>query len=154
MTRRSRGRLADAAPAAATGALILFLAAPARLILSADEICVYVFGRPIRSECSFRRRFGLPCPTCGFTRSVALALHGHLLSAWRMAPGGAAATVGTLAFAFALLLLAWLQFSGRPAARPFGSGLREASLAAGALIAIIWIAGWAAAFAAALHHPH
>ena len=145
------GRFSDAAPAAATGALILIHAGLARFILNADQASVYVCGRPIRWVCSVRKQFGVPCPTCGLTRSVVLALHGHFLWAWWLAPGGAVAVAAGLALAIGLLVLAGLQATGSFAAAPFRSRLRRGALAGAAVLLAVWLGGWAAAFSAALH---
>ena len=84
------------------GAIILLDAVAARLALTADDTGVYVFGHPIAWECALRR-IGLPCPTCGMTRSVVMALHGEIARAWHTAPGGPVLAAGSLMAAVALL---------------------------------------------------
>ena len=139
MATRYRGSV----PLFATAAVIFIDAGAARLLLHADESQVYLLGRPLGWTCGFRSRFGLPCPTCGLTRSVLLTLQGDFLRAWAVAPVGPVAAVGVLAFAFALLLMACL--------RPRGSRvdilaerLRRGALIYIELIIIVWIGGWAA----------
>ena len=95
----------------AAGVLILLDAIAARVVLTADEACVYVFGHAIAWECAWRRA-GLPCPTCGMTRSVVMALHGEIGRAWHVAPGGPVLAAGLLAVAAALL--------GLPSGAPHG----------------------------------
>jgi hypothetical protein len=80
-----------------------------------------------------------------------MALHGHGLRAWRMAPGGVAAVAGGLAFVVCLLALAGLRAAGSSAAASFESRLRSGALAGAAVILVVWLVGWAAQFAAALH---
>src|SRR5580658_8127829 len=98
-------------PALVIGFVSLADALAARWLLRADEERVFVLGRPIEWVCALRSRFGLPCPTCGLTRSVVMSLHGEFARAWRMAPGGPVAVIGLVAFAMAMLALAWLQWS-------------------------------------------
>jgi hypothetical protein len=135
-----------AAPTA-VGLFILLQMAAGRLLLDADELRVYVLGHPINWACALKARFGLPCPTCGLTRSVVLSLHGEIARAWNVAPGGPVAVLGCLAFAIALLLLNGMtpRFRERMEA-----AIRSGALAYGTIAATVWIAGWAAQFTAAL----
>jgi len=133
--------------AGVTGAIILAQAAAARLILRADDAYVYVLGRPIRWACALKSRTGLPCPTCGMTRSLVLSLHGEWARAWRLMPAAPVALAGLLALGAALLALAVVQRRGAPAAEAY---IRRGALIYAAIIAVVWIAGWAANFSAAL----
>ena len=49
--------------------------------------------------CPFRRVTGLPCPTCGLTRSWNAALHGRLRESLVLHPLGPLTVVGAAAFA-------------------------------------------------------
>src|ERR1700678_1261657 len=89
-------------PALAIGSVIMADALAARWLLRADEEHVFVLGRPIAWVCALRSRFGLPCPTCGLTRSLVMSLHGEITRAWRMAPVGPVAVVGLGALAIAM----------------------------------------------------
>jgi hypothetical protein len=131
----------------AVGLFILLQMAATRLVLNADELRVYVLGHPINWACALKARFGLPCPTCGLTRSVVLSLHGEIARAWNVAPGGPVAVVGCLAFAIALLLLNGVTPRYRERMK---AAIRSGALAYAALAATVWIAGWAAQFTAAL----
>jgi hypothetical protein len=146
-------------PALVIGFVSLADALAARWLLRADEERVFVLGRPIEWVCALRSRFGLPCPTCGLTRSVVMSLHGEFARAWRMAPGGPVAVIGLVAFAMAMLALAWLQWSPqgvpqRADARKWEAGARvwirkgAAIYAVGAVV--VWLGGWAVSFEAAL----
>jgi hypothetical protein len=139
------------AAATAVGLAILLQITAGRLVLDADELRVYVWGHPIYWACALKARLGLPCPTCGLTRSVVLSLHGEIARAWNVAPGGPVAVLGCLGLAIALLLLACLQ-SGMPLSfrERMEAAIRSGALAYAALAATVWIAGWAAQFAAAL----
>jgi hypothetical protein len=149
-------------PPAAAGLAILLDAAMARILLQADEARVYFLGHPLNWACSFHARFGLPCPTCGLTRSVILTLHGQVARAWRMAPGGPALTLGVLFAAAGVLILAGVQFwtANRPANRSrwleqrFKMGLKAGTLAWASVSIVVWLAGWATQFSAALRAVH
>jgi len=131
----------------AVGFFILLQMTAGRLLLDADELRVYVWGHPINWACALKARLGLPCPTCGLTRSVVLSLHGEIARAWNVAPGGPVAVLGCLGFAVALLLLNGMPLRYR---ERMEAALRSGTLAYAALAATAWIAGWAAQFTAAL----
>src|ERR1700691_5689052 len=98
-------------PALIIACVTLADALAARCLLRADEEHVFVLGCPIEWVCALRSRYGLPCPTCGLTRSVVMSLHGEFARAWHIAPVGPVAVIGLVAFAIAMLALAWLQFA-------------------------------------------
>jgi hypothetical protein len=134
-------------PALAIGCVTLVDAITARLLLQADSERVFVLGRPIEWECALRSRLGLPCPTCGLTRSIVMSLHGDLGMAWRMAPVGPVAVFGMIAFAVAMLFLAWLQGAGSPKwEAQIRASMRQGVLIYAAGAAVIWLGGWAMAF--------
>lgn len=125
------------------GVAILLNAAAARLVLAADEERVYVFGRAIPWECALRRA-GLPCPTCGMTRSIVMSLHGELGRAWHIAPAGPVLAAGLLLVAAFLLLC--------PVRRtPWPRWMRTGAIAYAVSALLIWLGGWVSQFAAALH---
>jgi hypothetical protein len=130
-----------------SGVVILADALAARLALSADDARVYVLGHPIGWECAMRRA-GLPCPTCGLTRSVVMALHGDLSRAWHMAPGGPVLLAGALLAAVALLV-----WGVREKRIPQGvaSWLRAGAMVYAAAATAIWLGGWAEQFHRALY---
>jgi hypothetical protein len=146
-------------PALVVGCVTLADALAARCLLRADEEHVFVLGRPIEWVCALRSRFGLPCPTCGLTRSLVMSLHGEFARAWRMAPAGPVAVVGLVGFAMAMLALAWLQrwaqgVPQRANALQWEAGARvwmrkgAAIYAVGAVL--VWLGGWVISFRAAL----
>jgi hypothetical protein len=139
-------------PPAAAGLAILVQALVARMVLQADEVRVYFLGQPLNWACSFHERFGLPCPTCGLTRSVVLTLHGQVERAWRIAPGGPAFALGVLFTAAGLLLLAAAQ--SQPLERKIKLGLQNGALAWAGVSLVIWLAGWAGQFSSALRAVH
>jgi hypothetical protein len=134
------------------GATILFDAALARLVLAADLDRVYFLGKPIPLACAFRRSTGLPCPTCGLTRSMVLALHGNLDAAWHLMPAGPIFVLGALSFAVASLAYSALAPRWRPASRVSARRwMARAGLAYGAAAVVLWLGGWAARFLYAWH---
>jgi hypothetical protein len=138
-------------PAFIVGCVTLADLAVGRTLLRADETRVYLAGRALDVQCAFRSATGLPCPTCGVTRSVVMSLHGEFARAWSMAPAGPVAVLGLLAFAPAMLALAFIQWAGAED-RTAGVRLwiRRGALAYGTAATIVWLGGWVAHFEAAL----
>jgi hypothetical protein len=123
--------------------LVLAQMLAARLTLTADGELVRFLGTPIGSACSFRAHFGIPCPTCGMTRSLVLALRGDIGKAVELNPGGPAAILGLLAFSLGLLWLTAMKFQGdRQRAASVSTGLRSGALVYAALGVAVWIGGW------------
>ncbi len=122
------------------------LLAPAllfRLLLAADEAHVYWLGSALTGECSLRSRFGVPCLTCGMTRSVALSLHGEWARAWAIAPGGPAWVAAYLAVACVLAGLgAWQWRTGRALPPRARRVLIRVIFALCLAAMVIWIGGW------------
>jgi len=115
--------------------------------LRADEEHVFVLGRPIEWVCALRARYGLPCPTCGLTRSVVMSLHGEFARAWGVAPVGPVLVVGALAFAIVMLVLALSRQEARSAGQAWIQ--KGAAIYAAAALAV-WLGGWAVSFESAL----
>jgi hypothetical protein len=151
MTNRIPDRIRRTIPAAAAATAISAQALAIRFFLDADESRVYWLGRPVEIECAFRARFGLPCPGCGLTRSIVLGLHGHLLRAWNVAPGGAAAVTAAVAFGVGLLVLAVLNARDSSFSERCRVSLRRFALVLAGLVFAVWAGGWATAFTAAYH---
>ena len=138
--------------AAVAGATILADAALARILLTADLERVYFLGKPILVACAFRSATGLPCPTCGLSRSTVLALHGNLVAAWHIMPAGPVSVLGVLALAVALLWVAAVARSGRPASRVKARRwITRAGVAYGAATVVMWLGGWVVQFLDAWH---
>jgi len=129
------------------GAVVLANAALARLVLEADLERVYFLGNPIPLACAFRRSTGLPCPTCGLTRSIVLALHGDVAAAWHVMPAGPILVLGALSFAAASLGYAALAPGCRQASRILARRwIARAGLAYGAAAVVLWLGGWSLRF--------
>jgi hypothetical protein len=134
------------------GALIAADLLVGRGLVSGDENGVAFAGRRLDWVCAFRSQTGLPCPTCGMTRSLALALHGEWLRAWHMSPGGPALAAGLAAAAMALLGLGvteWLGMAQPPRTEKY---LRLAGLVYTGGAGAVWLGGWIAQLAAAWPH--
>jgi Protein of unknown function (DUF2752) len=138
-------------PAFIIGCVTLADLATGRALLRADEARVYLAGRPLDFQCAFRAATGLPCPTCGLTRSAVMSLHAEFARAWSMAPGGPVAVAGVAAFAMAMVVLAFVQWVGVEDRTAFvRRWIRRGALAYGAAATIVWLGGWIVNLEAAL----
>lgn len=97
-------------------------------------------------ECAFKRNYGIPCPTCGFTTAISVFVTGGIIKAFWIQPAAATMCVVLLFVAFFSLLSAiiGINFSFLP---PIRIWRIEHILIAGA---IILAAGWAVTIARAL----
>ena len=149
----ARSGIQRAFPAAAVGLAVVLNGIVLRLVLRADEASVYVLGAPLGWVCALKRNTGLPCPTCGMTRSVLLSLQGEFGRAWRMAPGGPVLVWGGILFAAAMLALAVVQGLGTGRLEPaIKASIRRGLWIYAALGIVVWLGGWVAGVEAALHH--
>jgi hypothetical protein len=138
-------------PPLITGIALLLACLAVRLCCSADEQQTWLFGHAFGAECAFRLRFGIPCPNCGMTRAVIVALHGQWLRAWRIAPGGAAFVAATLVSAATLIALGIVRMrSAGPLAAKAERQAPRTIYACAVLVLMVWFAGWIAAVAQAL----
>jgi len=129
--------------AAAVGLVLLLQLALAGLLLRASELGVWLAGIPLGGACLFRQRTGLPCPTCGMTRSVVLSLHGHLSAALRLNPAGPLWVLAVGVIAVALLWLSWRQRTCGPAeAQAAARWVRVLALAHGGALGLVLAFHW------------
>ena len=137
-------------PLLAGGLLVLSLLV-LRILFDADEQQTRFLGQAFGSECAFRVRFGIPCPNCGLTRAVILALHGGLLRAWSVSPAGPVLVVATLVCAALLTTLGVVRMRASQAVvtRLERLAPRVMCSCAAALL-LVWLVGWIAAVARAL----
>ena len=105
-------------------------------------------GHTLGLSCAVRARLGLPCPTCGITRGVVLAVHGRIGEAWNLSPGGVAAVIGMTLLAVALVVLGWRQQSGLGSSA--SRWIRRGAVAWAGATVVVWMGGWAAALWTAL----
>jgi glucan phosphoethanolaminetransferase (alkaline phosphatase superfamily) len=93
--------------------------------------------------CWFQQRFGIPCPTCGMTRSVLLTLHGQFNEAVRLNPAGLMLVVGVVLLGLALLfLMFYQQRSTRLAAGAVHRYIRIGTSVYGGLLVVALFAHW------------
>lgn len=130
-------------PAFVMGCLTLADLFGGRLLLRADQARVYFAGHALNFRCAFLDATGLPCPTCGMTRSIVMSLHGEWAEAWRMAPGGPVLVIGL--GLFAVLALASGLWHPR-----FDRVVRRGVLIYAAAAACIWLGGWLTAIHSAV----
>jgi hypothetical protein len=95
--------------------------------------------------CAFERNFGLPCPTCGWTRAISAFMEGKTIKAFYIQPAAAAGCLILVWTAFYSLLSACLgvDFSFLPPVRLWQ--LKYILL----VILFILAAGWAVTLARA-----
>jgi len=121
---------------AVVGFVLLAQVAAARLLLRATPDGVTFLGRPLGGACAFRRLTGWPCPTCGMTRSVVLALHGHVGAAFQANFAGPAWIAVVTGMAMALLSVAWWESRVRQ------RWVRVLGLAGGAVFVAVLVTHW------------
>jgi hypothetical protein len=130
------------APLAAASLLLCGVCA-LRFLFQADEAQSWFLGHTFGSACWFRIHFGIPCPNCGMTRSLILAAHGELARSMRLAPGGAAMVLASVATSLMLAALGVGMLSGRPSSvRRLQAASHLTVLACAGLSAAIWLGGW------------
>lgn len=108
-----------------------------RLVTAADATAVTFAGREFFWACPVRSLLGLPCPSCGLTRSVVFTLHGEWGRAAAMNPAGPLLVLGLLALGLLLLLAA--------CARPSDALVRKVVVSAsayGCLTAVVLLVQW------------
>jgi hypothetical protein len=91
-------------------------------------------ARPLPFDvCVFHRLTGLPCPTCGMTRAVCHALHGHWAQSVAWHPAGLLVAAG---------LTGWMLWAAAEASRgqPIAEAVRR-RLAKGLIIAGVAVSG-------------
>ena len=134
--------------AGAAGAALLGQLALLRALGAATETAVWFAGRELQWGCAVRRLFGVPCPSCGLTRSVVLTVHGRLSTAVALNPAGPLYVLGTLLLCAVLFALMLRPLVG---ARAFGDGFpRGLSLSAsvyGGLVVAAMLVNWLLAVA-------
>jgi hypothetical protein len=134
--------------AAAVGLLLLLQLAVAAILLRASPDGVSFAGIPIHGACTFRQSTGLPCPTCGMTRSVALSLHGHIRTAASLNPAGPLWVLAVAVIAAALLWLSWRQRTGSVAGiQATARRVRVLALVHGGAVGLVLVIHWVRALA-------
>jgi hypothetical protein len=96
-------------------------------------------NRPLPFDvCPFHRLTGLPCPTCGMTRAVCHAVHGHWALSVSAHPAGLILAAGLVGWMLWAAARAW---RGQPMAEALRRGVARALIVAGiAVSGVFWIA--------------
>ena len=108
-----------------------------RMVSWADSEQVWLFGRQLHWSCWFKEHFGIPCPTCGMTRSVILTLHGHLDQAFGLNAGGPFLISGLVLISLVLLYRASVAHDTRS-----GRRLAVCAIMYGWLYAVVIMGQW------------
>lgn len=141
--RRSLSRGDGGAAPLALGAAVLVQLSALRLCFDATPSRSFFLGHPLDVRCVVFATFGVPCPMCGVTRGVVLALHGAVADALRVFPAAPIAVGGLVAFGISLLLLGAAERQGRLAlAASLGRWIRSSTVASAALTVAVWLAHW------------
>jgi hypothetical protein len=93
-----------------------------------------LFGLPFGQACPFRSVTGLPCPSCGMTRSWVWAARGQLTTALRFNAAG----VGLLAGILVNAIVRVLQLAGVTLPKHAWS----LAVAGGIAWLVVWMVGW------------
>ena len=125
------------------GTLMFALLAAGRVLAYATDRAVFVAGRELQWGCIFRKALGVPCPGCGMTRSVVLALDGEMGRAFAVNPGGPLLVAGALLLCAALILLTLSRHSRQATSLiDLPRKLRLGAAAYGALVAVVLTLNW------------
>jgi hypothetical protein len=125
------------------GAMLLLELIVTNLAFTADHEFVYLFGHRINIVCAARQHYGVPCPTCGFTRGFVLTAHGRAGEAWKLSPTGPLAAGGIFGMGLALLFFAAMERRRTPAqVARVKRWVQNGALAYGGLATLIWICSW------------
>lgn len=129
------------------GALLLLQLLAVRVLFRATLNGAYLLGHRLPEMCEFKRRTGLPCPTCGTTRGFILSVSGNLLPAWQLNPLGPLLASGMVfaAVLFMAIGLAQPHFSKQTLGRVTAI-VRSALLAYVVLVCVVWLVAWAHSF--------
>jgi len=122
---------------AVVGTLLVAQIAAIGVLLRASRDGVWLLGHRLGGVCLFQQLTGVPCPTCGMTRSIVLTLNGHLAAALRLNLAGPIWVLAVATLALALLWLAWHDPTALARRR-----VRLLALAQGAAFAVALTANW------------
>ena len=138
-------------PALAMGALLLLHLVLVPLLLVADADFVYFHGKALPEMCPLRTVFGVPCPTCGMTRGVVLALHGHLAESASVNASAPVLVAAVLFLGILLSLAGGLRMTGRDRYSDLAAKwIQPAGIAAGLAWGVLLTVNWVWALHAAL----
>ncbi len=140
---RSAWRAHRGAAPLALGAAVLVQLVALRLCFDATPSRAFFLGHPLDVRCFVFATIGVPCPMCGVTRGVALALHGAVADALRVFPAAPIAVAGLVVFGVSLLLLGAAELQCRSVLSGIlGRWIRSSTVASAALTIAVWLAHW------------
>jgi len=129
--------------AGAGGAALLAQLVLLRTLGAANETSVWFAGRELQWGCAVRQLFGVPCPSCGLTRSVVLTAHGQVWKAAALNPAGPLYVLGMLLLCAVLFAVMLRPLAG---ARAFGDDFPRRLLlsasAYGGLVVATMLVNW------------
>jgi hypothetical protein len=140
----TRGESSRRAPAALAVSGVIFIElVVARALFRADPAKVWFLGEPFGLSCAFNDHFHVPCPGCGFTRGIVLALHGDIAASCAVFPAAPLLVLGLVTLVLGLWVVAAREYwgAGGPGAPRW---LRAGGLAYIAFVALVWVAGYGA----------
>lgn len=125
------------------GALLLLQLGLVRALAWATSERAYFAGRELNWGCWFRDHFGIPCPTCGMTRSVLLSLQGDFAEAARLNPAGLLLVAGLVVFSLSMIfLMFYRQGHASLAAGAVHRRIRIGASVYGSLLVVVLFAHW------------
>jgi hypothetical protein len=129
--------------AGAGGAALVAQLFVLRALGAANETSVWFAGRELQWGCAVRRVFGVPCPSCGLTRSVVLTVHGRLETAVALNPAGPLYVLGMLLLGAALFAVMLRPlFGARAPGEDFPRRLLLSASAYGGLVVATMLVNW------------
>ena len=130
------------APAAlAVSGLVLAELIAVRALFRADRSSVSFLGEPFGLSCGFNQHFHVPCPGCGFTRGIVLALQGDISGAYALFPAAPLLLLGSIALVLGLGIFAACELYGARMPRA-SRWVRVGGLAYVALVVLVWAVGY------------
>ena len=115
-------------------AMAAFTAAQVVEPVSTDPDALLLFGHPFGQSCPFREATGLPCPSCGMTRSWVWAVRGEFWLALQFNAAGAVLFGG-------IVVNALIRMVGL-AGVPLPQGMWKGGVAATLCWLLLWVGGW------------
>ena len=125
------------------GSIILLHLAAFALLLSANLETVSFLGNVLPETCSWKSVYGIPCPTCGMTRGVVLALHGQLADSFEANRSAPILVASALLIGCGLFVAGCLRLRNQDrASAQFGLWTERLGLAGGGLWVLMLAVNW------------
>ena len=125
------------------GSIILLHLAAFALFLSANLETVSFLGNVLPETCSWKTVYGIPCPTCGMTRGVVLALHGQLTDSFEVNRSAPILAASALLIGCGLFLAGYLRLRNQAGASAgFSIWTQRVGLTGGGLWLLMLAVNW------------